>query len=96
MAPWFDEAETTALAHYMSSGSPWLTEFKKTEEFEKMVASYTGVKHAIAVNNGTMSLALALWCVGVRADDEVIVPVWTMVATPNSAILLGARVKFIV
>lgn len=39
-----------------------------------------GAKHCIVVNNGTISLTLAAMAVGV----EVIVPNYTMIATPNS------------
>jgi len=95
MEPWFDDAERNALSMYMRTGSPWLTEFRKTTQFENMVAEYTGAKHAIAVNNGTVSLTIALWCVGVRQGDEVIVPNFSMVATPNAVLLLGAKVKFV-
>ena len=42
----------------MSEGG-FITEFKKTEKFEKMIADYTGAKHCVVVNNGTISLTLA-------------------------------------
>ena len=95
MAPWFDSREHDALDTYMRNGEPFLTEFKKTAEFEKMLAEYIGAKHCIVVNNGTISLTLALMAVGVEAGDEVIVPDWTMVATPNSARMIGAKVVFV-
>lgn len=44
--------------------------------------------------NGTLSLACALYAVGVRPGDEVIVPDFTMAATPNSVRLIGANVVF--
>lgn len=55
-----------------------------------MLCAYTGAKHCIVVNNGTVSLSIALVALGVQAGDEIIVPDWTMVATPNAAAFIGA------
>ena len=92
--PWLDEKETTAISDYMKSGG-WLTEFKKTEEFENLIADFTGAKHCIAVNNGTISLTLAALAAGIQAGDEVIIPNYTMIATPNSVKLFGAVPVFV-
>lgn len=45
--------------------------------------------------NGTVSLSAALMAVGVGVGDEVICPDYTMVATPNSAELIGAKAVFV-
>jgi perosamine synthetase len=63
--------------------------------FERAIADFTSARHAIAVNNGTISLTLALIAVGVKAGDEVIVPNFTMIATPNSAKMIGAEPIFV-
>jgi perosamine synthetase len=94
MAPWFGEEEADAVSEYMTTGA-YLTEFKQTRQFEQMLADFIGVKHCIAVNNGTVSLSIALYAVGVRAGDDVLVPDWTMVATPNSVKMLGANPVFV-
>ena len=39
MEPWFGIEETNALTEYMSGGG-WVTEFKQTEQFEKLIAEY--------------------------------------------------------
>ena len=52
----------------------FLTEFKRTEEFENLIAEYTGAKHCIVVNNGTVSLTLAALAAGIKANDEVLIP----------------------
>ena len=62
----------------------FLTEFKRTEAFEDAIAEFTGSRHCIVVNNGTISLTLAAMATGVKLGDEVIVPNYTMVATANS------------
>ena len=82
MEPWFDDAEANAVYEYMKSGG-WVTEFRKTREFEERIAEYTGAKYCSVVANGTVSLSIALMACGVQKDDEVIVPDYTMVATPN-------------
>ncbi len=94
MEPWFDDNEKEALSKYMEEGG-WLTEFKKTDEFEKLIAVYTGVRHCIAVNNGTVSLTLIAIAAGVGAGDEVLVPNFTMIASPNSIKILGADPVFV-
>jgi perosamine synthetase len=94
MEPWFDEDEATAVYEYMKAGG-WVTEFRKTREFEEQIARYTGAKYCSVVNNGTISLTLALIACGVGSGDEVIVPDYTMVATPNAVKLTGAEVVFV-
>lgn len=89
MEPWFGPEEKEALNRYMDEGG-WLTEFRHTAEFERMVAGYTGSRHAIVVNNGTVSLTLMALAAGLKAGDEVIVPDYTMIATPNAVKMFGA------
>ena len=83
MRPWFGAEEKKALCEYMDEDG-FITEFKRTKKFEQMLVEYTGAKHCVVVNNGTISLTLAAMAVGVEAGDEVIVPNYTMIATPNS------------
>ncbi len=94
MQPWFGDEECNALTEYMRNGG-WVTEFKKTEEFEEQIASYVGSKHCIVVNNGTVALSLVGLALGIGSGDEVIVPNYTMIATPNSMKLLGAQPVFV-
>jgi len=88
--PSFGAEEADALQKYMSTGA-FLTEFKQTEEFEKQLAMFTGSRHAVVVNNGTISLIAMLMVLGIKAGDEVIVPNFTMIATPNSVLAVGAK-----
>jgi perosamine synthetase len=94
MQPWFGEEERLAMDEYLKQGG-WITEFKKTKEFEQMISHYTGAKHCIATNNGTISLSLAAMAAGIEPYDEVIVPNYTMIATPNSIKMLGAKPVFV-
>lgn len=63
--------------------------------FEAMLCERTGSRHAVACVNGTVALQVALQLAGVRADDEVIVPALTFVATANSVAFLGAIPHFL-
>ncbi len=94
MEPWFGSEEKLAMSDYMDEEG-WLTEFKRTSEFEQRIANYTGAKHCIVVNNGTISLTLMAIAAGIKYGDEVIVPNYTMIATPNSIKMIGAVPVFV-
>ena len=64
-------------------------------KFENDLCTYIYAKHAIAVTNGTVALRLALHLVGVRADDEVIMPPLSFVATANAVSHLRAIPHFV-
>jgi len=58
--------------------------------FEKKVCNYTGSKYAVACSSGTSAIQLALRTVGVRENDEVIIPTLTFIATANAPRYLKA------
>lgn len=94
MRPLFEEEEKKAVVEYMNEDG-FITEYKRTEHFENLISDYTGAKHCVVVNNGTISLTLAALAAGVEQGDEVIVPNYTMVATPNSVKMFGAEPIFV-
>lgn len=94
MRPLFGEPEKAELMAYLEEDG-FFTEFKRTEAFENEIAKFTGAKHCIVVNNGTISLTLAAIAVGIGAGDDVVVPNYTMIATPNSIKMLGANPIFV-
>lgn len=94
MEPWFDEAEAKSLHAYALSGG-WGTEFRVTAEFEQLLAEFSGARHCVVTNSGTVALVLALLALEVGPGDEVVVPDLTMIATPNAAKLLGATPVFV-
>ena len=69
-------------------GTGFLTEGVTTKEFEKMVAEYLGVKHAIAVTSCTTGLHAVLHCLDIKGQ-EVIVPDYTYPATAEAVVLAG-------
>ncbi len=68
---------------------------KYVDQFEAMLAEFTGAKHAVAVVNGTAALQVALKLAGVGAEDEVIVPALSFVATANAVAHCGAVPHFV-
>lgn len=74
---------------FVSSVGPFV------DRFEAELAAYTGVKHAVAVVNGTAALHVALLLAGVHPGDEVLVPALTFVATANAVRYCSAVPHFV-
>jgi len=60
-------------------------------KFESLFAKCCGAKYGVACTNGTTALHLALAALGIGPGDEVIVPTFTMIATPNAVRYTGAK-----
>jgi perosamine synthetase len=65
------------------------------DRFENDLAGFTGAKHAVAVVNGTAALHIALKLAGVVANDEVLIPALTFVATANAVTYCNATPHFV-
>jgi dTDP-4-amino-4,6-dideoxygalactose transaminase len=74
--------------------SRWLTMGAVTQRFEQAFAEFVGVRHAIAISNATAGLHLACLAAGLKADDEVILPALTFVATAAAVCYVGAKPIF--
>ena len=72
------------ISCWISSKGPYVQKFE--QEFRRFV----GVRHGVAVSNGTVALHLALVALGVGPGDEVIVPDLTFAATINAVLYCGA------
>lgn len=86
--PLIEEEEINEVV--ASLRAAWLGTGPKVAEFEKRVAAYKGVKHAVALNSCTAGLHLSCLAVGLKPGDEVIVPAMTFCATVNAIIHAGA------
>ena len=68
---------------------------KSVTEFEKKISSYTGIKHAVALVNGTAALHLALKVSNVKENSEVITQSLSFVATCNAIRYCNAHPVFL-
>ena len=73
----------------------WITQGKRTEEFERKLCDICNADFAIAMNNGTSTLHAALVAIGVGRHDEVIVPSLTYISSVNSILYTGATPVFV-
>jgi dTDP-4-amino-4,6-dideoxygalactose transaminase len=64
------------------------------KEFEDRLAEKTGVKHAIAINNGTTSLVACIQALNSNPGDEVITSPFMFIATLNAILEAGAVAVF--
>jgi perosamine synthetase len=74
--------------------SGFITEGKKTREFEAELARRLQVPYVVTANNATIALTLVLRALGIGTGDEVIVPNFTFIATANAVSLAGAKPVF--
>jgi len=91
--PNITEAEKAAVMQVMESG--FLAQGPRTALFEERFAALCGVKHAIAVANGTCAIQVALLANGVGPGDEVITTPFTFMATANAILVTGAKPVFV-
>lgn len=86
--PSIGEEEIQEVVDTLRSG--WLTTGPRTHRFEANFQSYTGARHALALNSGTAALHLPLAALGIGPGDEVITTPLTFCATVNAIIHVGA------
>jgi perosamine synthetase len=91
--PSIDEDDLQAVREVLASG--YLVQGRWVRDFEQKVAGLTGMRHAIAVSNGTAALHLALLALDVRPGDLVAVTAYSWIATANVIELCGAQPVFV-
>jgi perosamine synthetase len=91
--PLFGPEEFAAVQRPLETG--WVVQGPHVAEFERRFAEFAGARHALATTSCTTALHLALVALGVGPGDEVIVPSFTWVATPNVVEMLGATPVFV-
>ncbi len=63
-----------------------------SRNFENNFSKVTSSKYSLTTTSGTMALYLALKSLGVKKNDEVLVPAFTWISTANAPQMIGAKV----
>lgn len=92
--PYFEDDEVLSAAAVLRSGKINQWTGKEVQTFQEEFADACGVKHAIALSNGTVALELALRAFKIGSGDEVIVTPRTFIASASCAVLQGATPVF--
>ncbi len=90
---WVDDAVHDRVRRVLESGM--VAQGPQVFELEQLVSGISGARHAIAVNNGTTALVLALEVLDLKPGDEVITTPFTFAATLNAIIESGATARFV-
>ena len=86
----FDEKELKYLKEVLDSGFASGTSGNMNTRLERAFAKKFNAKFAITANSGTTTLHAALWALGVRYGDEVIVTPLTVISCMNSILYCNA------
>ena len=92
-APWphFPPDEVARAAEVLASGRVNYWTGPEGRSFEQEYADVLGVRHVLALANGTVALELALRALGIGSGDDVVVPSRTFIATAAAVVAVGAR-----
>lgn len=91
--PTVTQKEKKTLNNYLKKNF-WLTENHLNKKFEQLFSKLIGVKYSVTFPNGTLTMTAIAYCLGLKANDEVIVPNISMIATANAFKILGCKIKF--
>ena len=87
--PYIDDSVISEVTDSLKSG--WITTGPKTKALEAEIQQLTGCGAVLCVNSWTTGAIMMLRWLGVRADDEVIIPAYTYCATALAVIWAGAK-----
>jgi len=87
-----DEDDIQAVVDVLKSD--YLTTGPKIAEFEGDFSDHVNAWRAVAFSSGTAALHGAMYALGIKPGDEVIVPAITFVATANCVVYMGGTPVF--
>jgi dTDP-4-amino-4,6-dideoxygalactose transaminase len=90
--PLFGPEELRAVHVPLQTG--WVGQGSFVKEFEERFSAFTGARYCVATSSCTTALHVAVAALGLTAGDEVIVPAFTWVSTPNVVEYMGAKPVF--
>ncbi|HJP59159.1 MAG TPA: DegT/DnrJ/EryC1/StrS family aminotransferase [Gemmatimonadaceae bacterium] len=89
----FDETDFSIIQEPLRSG--WVVQGKFVKQFEDLFSAMTRSPHSVATSSCTTALHIAVAALGLKPGDEVLVPAFTWIATPNCVEYMGARPVFV-
>jgi len=87
--PWISDEDRKIVKKTLAQSM--LTLGPQLEKFENDFCKYSKAKYAVAVSNCTAALHLSLMALGIKKDDEVIIPDLTFVADANAILACNAK-----
>ncbi|MDD4403100.1 MAG: DegT/DnrJ/EryC1/StrS family aminotransferase [Desulfitobacteriaceae bacterium] len=87
--PYVDDSVIYEIVDSLRSG--WITTGPKVKALEEEIKAFTGTKQVLCVNSWTSGAIMMLRWLGVKEDDEVIVPAYTYCATALAVLHAGAK-----
>jgi len=87
--PWISKEDEKTISKTLKQSM--LTLGPQLEKFESDFCKYSKAKYAIAVSNCTAALHLSLMALGIKENDEVIIPDLTFVADANAVLACNAK-----
>ncbi|SDA92817.1 DegT/DnrJ/EryC1/StrS aminotransferase family protein [Sinorhizobium sp. NFACC03] len=92
--PFYDEPQIERVVAVLRSGEVNAWTGRHVRDFEAAYEAFLGVRHAIALANGTVALELALFALGLGKGDEVIVTPRSFIASASCVVMAGATPIF--
>jgi dTDP-4-amino-4,6-dideoxygalactose transaminase len=87
--PYIDENVISEVVDTLRSG--WITTGPKVKALEEEIKNFTGTNQVKCVNSWTSGAIMMLRWLGVKENDEVIVPAYTYSATALAVLHAGAK-----
>ena len=93
LSTWFYPKIDKKFFHYIEKiiKSNFVNEGPYSKEFQKKLASICNRKYCAVTSSGSTALLTALLAIGVKKNDEVLVPGFSFIATANAIKLIGAK-----
>lgn len=89
---YIDQTDIDAVVETLTAD--YLTQGPKVTEFEEKFAEYVGANYAVAVNNATAGLHIAVLALGLQGGERVITTPITFAASGNCVRFVGGEVWF--
>lgn len=91
--PYVDDSVVNEVVDSLRSG--WITTGPKVKALEAEIMKLTGTEAVLGVNSWTSGAIMMLRWLGLKSDDEVIIPAYTYCATAMAVMWAGAKVVMV-